>query len=67
MLYNFPFLRCIFANPDLLILDEPTAALDKKNEKIFINFLKNYKKNKIIILTTHRSYLKKYLDKVINL
>jgi ATP-binding cassette subfamily C protein len=61
------FLRCIFANPDLLILDEPTAALDKKNEKIFINFLKNYKKNKIIILTTHRSYLKKYLDKVINL
>ena len=50
-----------------MILEEPTAALDKKNKKILFKFLKNYKKNKIIILTTHREYLKKYLDKVIKI
>ena len=60
-------IRCIYNDPQLMILDEPTAALDKKNEKILIKFLKNYKKNKIIILTTHREYLKKYLDKVIKI
>ena len=59
------FIRCIYNNPDIIILDEPTAALDKKNEGILIKFLKNYKKNKIIILTTHRNYLIKHLDKVI--
>ena len=60
-------IRCIYNDPQLMILDEPTAALDKKNEEVLIKFLKNYKKNKIIILTTHREYLKKYLDKVIKI
>ena len=60
-------IRCIYNDPQLMILDEPTAALDKKNEEMLIKFLKKYKKNKIIILTTHREYLKKHLDKVINI
>lgn len=60
-------IRCIYNDPQLMILDEPTAALDKKNEGILIKFLKKYKKNKIIILTTHREYLKKYLDKVVKI
>jgi ABC-type transport system involved in cytochrome bd biosynthesis fused ATPase/permease subunit len=60
-------IRCIYNDPQLMVLDEPTAALDKKNEEILIKFLKKYKKNKIIILTTHREYLKKYLDKVIKI
>ena len=60
-------IRCIYNDPQLMILDEPTAALDKKNEEILIKFFQKYKKNKIIILSTHKDYLKKYMDKVIKI
>lgn len=44
--------RAIFKNASLIILDEPTASLDKKSEEIIINLLKNL--NKSLIITSHR-------------
>ncbi|MDO4594786.1 MAG: ABC transporter ATP-binding protein [Tissierellia bacterium] len=44
--------RAIFKNPDLIILDEPTASLDKKSEEKIIQLLKSLKKS--IIITSHR-------------
>jgi len=43
--------------PELIFFDEPTAGLDQKTRKLFINFILSLKKlKKTIILTTH------YLD-----
>jgi ABC-type Na+ transport system ATPase subunit NatA/cell division protein FtsL len=37
----------------LILLDEPTSGVDIVTRRELWNFLKNYKKNKIIVLTTH--------------
>lgn len=61
------FIRSIINNPDLLILDEPVSSLDSKNAQKIFNFLRNYKKDKIVIVTSHKNSEKKFFDKVINL
>jgi ABC-type multidrug transport system ATPase subunit len=61
------FIRSIINNPDLLILDEPASSLDSKNAQKIFNFLRNYKKDRIIIVTSHKNSEKKFFDKVINL
>lgn len=40
-------------NPDILILDEPTAGLDPKERVRFRNLISDFAKDKIIILSTH--------------
>lgn len=37
----------------LVLLDEPTAGMDLTARRKLWNMLKNYKSNRIIILTTH--------------
>jgi ABC-type multidrug transport system ATPase subunit len=61
------FIRSIINNPDLLILDEPVSSLDPKNAQKIFNFLRNYKKDRIIIVTSHKNSEKKFFDKVINI
>lgn len=61
------FIRSIINNPDLLILDEPVSSLDSKNAQKIFNFLRSYKKDKIVIVTSHKNSEKKFFDKVINL
>ena len=58
------FIRSIINNPDLLILDEPVSSLDKRNSETIFEFLKVYKKNRIIIVTSHKDSEKKYFDKI---
>ena len=60
------FIRSIFYNPSIIILDEPTSSLDKKNEQIIFKYLLSIKNNKIIIVTTHNEKNQKYFDKVLN-
>ena len=43
----------LIGNSNIILLDEPTSALDVIAKKILWEFLKNYKTNKIIVLTTH--------------
>lgn len=40
-------------NPDILILDEPTAGLDPKERVRFRNLISDFAKEKIVILSTH--------------
>ena len=58
------FIRTIMNDPDLILLDEPTSSLDKQNEKKILDYLKSIKKNKIIVITSHKNDQKKYFDKI---
>ena len=60
-------IRSIIDDPSLILLDEPTSSLDQKNEKKIFEHLLKIKKNKIIIVTTHKKETKKYFDEVIYL
>ena len=47
--------RALIRQPSLLLLDEPTAALDSKSEKIVVGALLNaLKKTKSMLMVTHR-------------
>lgn len=43
----------IMGNPEIIILDEPTAGLDPKERHVLKNNLKSLAENKIIIMATH--------------
>ena len=59
--------RALISNPDILLLDEPTAGIDSESQKSLKDILSNYKKNlKTIILVTHElEILEPLVDRVI--
>ena len=61
------FIRAIRNNPDIILLDEPTSFLDKVNERKVLSYLNKIKKNKIIIVSSHKQSHKKIFDKLIYL
>ena len=59
--------RALYNDPKIILLDEPTSALDNNTEKDFINTLQDLKKDRLIIMTTHKkSFIDKF-DIVLNL
>lgn len=47
-------MRALITSPDILLMDEPFAALDIDKRINVVNVLKNLKKNITIIITSHR-------------
>jgi len=58
-------LRVLYKNSPVMIFDEPTSALDSSASQRFIGYLQQIKKEKIIILITHDSFVKAMCDEEI--
>ena len=58
--------RALYANPQILLADEPTASLDSENVaevgQLFKKLAKDY--NKAVLLVTHDPRLKQYADHI---
>jgi ABC-type bacteriocin/lantibiotic exporter with double-glycine peptidase domain len=57
-------LRALYNDPEILIFDESSSALDEKNEEIFLNLIMEFKSKKTVIFITHKSKLLKDFDKI---
>lgn len=51
-------IRGILLQRDVYILDDPTSNLDKETEKLIINLIPKYLKDKTVIIVTHREEIK---------
>ena len=60
--------RALVKDPEVLLCDEPTGALDSKNGMEIMKLLKGVSKNKLVIMVTHSEELaKKYADRIIRI
>lgn len=60
--------RALVNNPDILLADEPTGALDSKTSVQIMNLLKEVAKDRLVIMVTHNSDLaEKYSTRIIDL
>jgi ATP-binding cassette subfamily B protein len=57
--------RAIYKNPDYLLLDEATNALDANNEKKIVENLDRYLANKTMLVVAHRLSTVKNADQII--
>lgn len=57
--------RAILKKPKVLILDEPTSAVDNESENIIYQTLRMLKTNRCIILVSHNENAKKIADNII--
>jgi len=54
--------RALYRNPQILILDEATSAMDRNTENFVLNLLKSFKGKITILFITHRLHILKSFD-----
>ena len=60
--------RALVNNPDIILLDEPTGALDSETSKQIMELLKEIASDKLIIMVTHNPELaEEYSNRIIKL
>ncbi|MBE5876255.1 MAG: ABC transporter ATP-binding protein [Lachnospiraceae bacterium] len=59
--------RLYVLNPDVIILDEPTSAIDDKSESIIYDNLFLHFSDKTILVISHKKEVLKYCNKIIDL
>ncbi len=57
--------RAVYKNPELLFFDEATSALDAKNERIIMENLNTFFKEKTVIIIAHRLSTVKNADQIV--
>ncbi|MDR1197849.1 MAG: peptidase domain-containing ABC transporter [Prevotellaceae bacterium] len=57
--------RAVYKNPQFLFFDEATNALDAYNEKVIIENLNRFYKNKTVVIVAHRLSTVKNADRII--
>lgn len=56
--------RALYKRPKVLMLDEATAAMDRRTEQFVLKLLQSLKDEMIIILVTHRVQLARHTDQI---
>ena len=59
--------RSLYRNADLIIMDEPTNALDSETESLIMRSMINLSKDITIIMISHNEDTLKFFDKIIDL
>jgi ABC-type multidrug transport system fused ATPase/permease subunit len=59
--------RALYRNASIVILDEPTNALDKETEKLVMDSVSSLGKDITLIMISHSNNLLQYFDQVIDL
>ena len=60
--------RALVNDPDIILADEPTGALDSKNSIEVMEILKKISNDKLVIVVSHDNYLaNKYASRIINI
>ena len=59
--------RALYRRPKILVLDEPTSFLDKKNQDLLKEILFSLRKRMTIILISHNQSIFKECDKILDL
>jgi len=60
--------RALVNNPDILLCDEPTGALDTKTSEEVMSILKEISKDKLVVMVTHNEELAKtYSTRIISI
>jgi len=57
--------RAVYKNPEILFFDEATSALDANNEKIIMNNLNEFYKDKTVVIIAHRLSTVKSANQII--
>ena len=64
---RFGLARCLVKKRPILILDEPTAGLDKENTDSLIKLIKNISTDTTVVVVNHNNDFEKVSDNVLNL
>lgn len=57
--------RLLIRNPNILLLDEPTASIDDVSEKQLIEHLKTITQNRTLVVATHRHAVLELVERII--
>jgi putative ABC transport system ATP-binding protein len=61
--------RAMSAQPDILIMDEPTASLDGDTGQAIVNFVKKnvLNENRCILVVTHDDRINEFATRILNM
>lgn len=59
--------RALINDPEIILADEPTGALDSESSKVIMEILKEISKDKTVLIITHDEEVVTYADEVIEM
>jgi ATP-binding cassette, subfamily B, bacterial len=57
--------RAVYKNPDFMFFDEATNALDAKNERVIVENLANFFKDRTVVVVAHRLSTVRHADQIV--
>ena len=60
-------LRVLVQDPEILLMDEPTASIDKETKTFIDRLFKLVMQNRTVIIVSHDEYMSKIVDRTISL
>lgn len=61
------FLRILLRQPDVMLLDEPTASMDESTKRVVMRLLAEVMKGRTIVTVTHDPFVVKHATRIVKL